>query len=105
MLLRKTRHVRAVTSIRTTVIHRVQPSVLFQDQSESIIERLAVVQFSSLQHLFTKRRPANAWVIEVLIPQSEIFNCRVQTRSTRSVKVGDAEAESFTLGWLVSIGA
>src|SRR5258708_11068990 len=97
-------HLRAVTGISPAVFHRGQTFVFARNESESIVESFAIVEFSALKHLPWKRGTTDTGLIEVVIPEREIFDRGVQTSCPGRVKVGETHAETSALFGFVSIG-
>src|SRR5258708_38328563 len=96
-------HLRAVTGISPAVFHRGQTFVFAHNESESIVESFAIVEFSALKHLTWKRGTTDTGVIEVVIPAREIFDPGVLSSCPGRVKEGGTEAETPALFGFVLI--
>src|SRR5208282_5780304 len=101
MLVGKTRQVRAVACIGTAMVYRWQAFILAHHQPKGIVELLAAIELAALEHLLEKRRATHARMIEIFVPELEIFDRGVQTSGSDGVEVGQAHPKGFVLAFLL----
>src|SRR6516162_11570146 len=62
------------------------------------MELLPIAQLARLQHLLDHPRAARTGVVEILVPQRQVLDCRQEAGSTYGVEIRDADSESILRG-------
>src|SRR5262245_6345727 len=55
------------------MVHRFQTPILSESQTTGIVQLLAIIEFSALLHIGKNGWPADASLVEILIPFCQVF--------------------------------
>src|SRR6202008_2260110 len=79
VLVREAGEVGAVAGVGAAMIDGGQAFVFAVNQTGGVVERLAVIEFAAFEHLLKKSCVADARMIEIFVPEEQVFDGGVET--------------------------